>query len=134
MWSADLSPDGSRIVSVGQDGALLEWVSNPNGTTNRSNGYRCSKVNDDSEEDCIYSVSWGKINNLVSTCSAGGYIRIFELGAQGSGEVTRVANSHGYFEVNCVKWCPHNEENCGNLLVSGGDDHVVRLWRFNRNK
>lgn len=36
--------------------------------------------------------------------------------------------AHGYNDVNCVKWGPVKE--WADLLVTAGDDGVVRVWRY----
>ncbi|KAL2112062.1 hypothetical protein VUR80DRAFT_8637 [Thermomyces stellatus] len=95
----------------------------------------------------IYSVSWSSKTGLVASTGSDGVIALYKEdesvplnqdGPAQEGEESRrwkllakYNSSHGPYEVNHITWCPRYDagsEKAGEMLVTTGDDGLVRTW------
>jgi WD40 repeat protein len=91
----------------------------------------------------IYSVSWSKKSGRVVSTGGDGKIVIYEEITKGrtrvGGEIERewvivgvLSGGHGPYEINHVTWCtrfdPGRAEEGEEMIVTTGDDGVVRAW------
>ncbi len=76
-----------------------------------------------------YSVDWAKCGlDLIASGAGDNNVRVFNAAAAGVPCVAEQRQAHAG-DVNCVRWNPKVAQ----LLASGGDDNVVRLWTFAAN-
>ena len=91
----------------------------------------------------IYSVGWSQKSGRVVSTGGDGKIVIYEETTKGrtivGGEIERewvivasLAGAHGPYEINHVTWCtrfdPGKTEEGEEMIVTTGDDGVVRAW------
>jgi WD40 repeat protein len=91
----------------------------------------------------IYSTSWSKKSGRVASTGGDGKIVIYEETTKGrtrvGGEIERewvivgiLAGGHGPYEINHVTWCTRFDsakaEDGEEMIVTTGDDGVVRAW------
>ena len=95
----------------------------------------------------IYSVAWSNKTGLVASTGSDGVVVLYQedesvpLGENGAAEegdaskrwkvLAKYEGSHGPYEVNHITWCPRYDggsEKAGEMLVTTGDDGMVRRW------
>ena len=97
----------------------------------------------------IYSISWSKQTGRVVSTGGDGRIAIYEERTKGrtkvGGEVERewvvlavVQAGHGPYEINHAAWCTRfdsgKKKNGEEIVVTTGDDGVVRAWAVEEEK
>lgn len=138
VWCADFSKSGpgTRLCSCSDDAVARIWKRcvSDTGTPMADSipsTIRPQRVGEEWEEECIlpsvhtgpiYAISWNKENGLIATAGSDGVIAVYRENGSQWEVVDRVDKSHGVFEVNCLAWF-------GDLLVSGGDDGCVNVWK-----
>ena len=146
VWSLPVDPAASAAASAGAPSggigsAALStltgglWPS-PTNSTSQSGGSkqykRCATLSG-YHDRTIFSVDWSAHHGRIVTGAADDTIRIFaEGGATSPSDASpafelelSVPSAHAG-DVNCVRWCPR----AASILVSTGDDGIVRLWKF----
>lgn len=137
VWSVAFDETGSRLASVSDDQTMKIWreykPDNPQGvpTSNGDPTWKLTATVTGFHTRTIYDVDWcKKTGALVTACGDDG-VRVFveapdsdphaptfELG-------TVMEQAHAQ-DVNAVAWNPIE----AGLLVSCGDDGLVKLWRY----
>jgi cytosolic iron-sulfur protein assembly protein CIAO1 len=149
IWSLAVAPSGVRLVSGSEDGNLaiykcytaLEkkeyFPSEENGAAIGSGLCKCVGVLSKAHTATVYCVDYAPAKSGHCRIASGGadnYIRIYR---EARGSVSHqpqflldaeVQALHG--DVNCVCWHPWD----GSVLVSAGDDGVVRVWSFTTSR
>ena len=76
----------------------------------------------------IFSVSWSKVHGYIATVGGDNVIKILK---EENGQLQVVCEASlplGGNEVNSIAWCPLEAN--ANLLATGGDDGLIRIWRL----
>lgn len=130
VWGIALDSTGARLISVSDDKCAIMWEcdspSNPGGQWRQ-----CSKL--PGLSTCpIYSVDWSHLQGHIAIGPGDNSVRVLECtrgpeGLAAMHEVGKHVDAHEG-DVNCVRW---NTTAVGcNLLLTCGDDGVVKIWRF----
>eukprot|EP00668_Euglena_longa_P000991 GGOE01001189.1.p2 GENE.GGOE01001189.1~~GGOE01001189.1.p2 ORF type:complete len:349 (+),score=84.00 GGOE01001189.1:67-1113(+) len=121
-----------RLVSCSDDTTLIVWQARGESEKTRKWHQACTLTGYHSR--AVYSVDWSPTNCIAS---AGGddRINVFveESCGRGGGTTSWVrcctAEKAHTADVNCVRWNPDFERH-SNVLLSCGDDGLVKIWRF----
>ena len=150
VWACAWDGAGRHLASVGDDGALRVWAAaDAPGAEGVGEAVRLAPAahHPRAHTRTAFGVHWAgagvawreegmeQAQPLLATCGADDALRVFSLAAgtaaaagEGSAGVVvlrgEVAAAHAG-DVNAVRWHPSLP-----LLASGGDDHMVRLWRW----
>lgn len=74
----------------------------------------------------VYSVSWSP-TGLIASTGSDGLLAIYQEKEEGKWEIIAQHElAHGVYETNVVKWVQIDGET---LLVTGGDDGCVNIWK-----
>ena len=103
------SPDGSRLVSGGDDGTVRVWEAGSGRLLHTLTGHTGG----------VRSVGWSPDGSRLVSGGDDGTVRVWEAG---SGRLLHTLTGHTG-GVRAVGWSPD-----GSRLVSGGDDGTVRVW------
>lgn len=125
VWALDFTSDGKHMISCSDDRTVKIWrindPTNPKLTLLTSlTGYH---------DRTIFSVNISRDGHIATGCGDDG-VRVFEL-KEGEMDMPKVdllchtSNAHAS-DVNCVQWNPITPS----LLLSAGDDGLIRLWQF----
>lgn len=134
VWDACFEPkEGSYLISCSQDNSLILWKSTNLDKMPEEEMKRFEKVFvlSNAHSRSIYSVDWSKISNKIASGGADDTIKIFEAPMKDDAKspclnlLYSKEKAHSS-DINCVKWHP-NKSN----LISCGDDHLVKFWKFN---
>ena len=136
VWALALAPDGRRLLSVSDDLSIKVW--HCSGNVNEEHAWQCSATLEKLHRHPIYSVDWsGDDHDLIVTGGGDNALVLCRLDGGGDSSagadtaftvVCTVKGAHAA-DVNCARWNP-DVEGRGHLLVSSGDDGLVRLWRL----
>lgn len=127
VWSIDFDSSGKCLVSSSDDKTLKVW-------SERNKDWKCVSTLSGYHERVVYDVSWSKVNHHIATAGGDNTICIFgENYDERMGDVNSVnfdlkcrqSAAHSN-DINSIEWNPVDK----NLLASGGDDAVVRIWSF----
>jgi len=133
VWAAEFSPDARRIVTAGQDGKAIVWDKKPT-----PDGKRLIYQQGDSflgHDGAIYSARFAPDGKTVAT---GGYdksIKIWNPDKLTKVDIDRRIEGQKDEQNNYVRLVGHDGpvrslafSPTGQLLVSGSEDHTVRVW------
>jgi len=134
VWALALAESGTQLVSCGDDRSVHVW--HCRGNINEEAAWQCSATLEDLHKHAIYTVDWSHAHGLLATGAGDNAITVSQLdGTDVSGgtdarliTLCRRATAHTG-DINCVRWNPDPEGRLNHLLVSSGDDGLVRLWR-----
>lgn len=132
VWQLAFRKDGDRFVSCSDDMTLVIWAALGSSVTSAAavNTWKrvCTLSGD--HDRTIFSVDWS-LDDVIVSGGADNRLNIYkeeESSSQENMQYVRVfqqLNAHDG-DINCVRWCPHDSS----LLVTVGDDAVVKLWRW----
>ncbi len=108
VYSVAFSPDGTRLISAGDDQALCLRDARTGALLDTISGHA----------DQIYSVCFSPDGLRVAGASQAGVVKVWDLASRATRELT----GHGDVVVG-VAWSPD-----GGLIASASDDRTVRLW------
>ncbi|PMD56758.1 WD40 repeat-like protein [Hyaloscypha bicolor E] len=129
----DYSPGIPRLISSSADCTIRVWTKT----------WECTATLPKAHDLPIYSTSWSKKSGRVVSTGGDGKIVIYEETTKGrtkvGGEIERewvivgiLAGGHGPYEINHVTWCTRFDsakaEDGEEMIVTTGDDGVVRAW------
>lgn len=112
VTSADVNPDGSRIVSGSRDQTLKVWEADSGQLRTTFEGHT----------DVVWSVAFSSDGSMIASGSEDGTVRLW---AASDGSQLRSLTGHTQ-GVLSVAFHP-----ASNLIASGGRDGTVRLWNIN---
>ncbi len=118
--------------SIGANQSLIDWV--PPCVPAAAPSWRRACTLSGYHERTVYSVDWSRLHGRIATGAADNCIRVFqEVTSRAAGdsstdtfELEVLAPGAHRGDVNCVRWCPRE----ASVLVSAGDDGLIKLWRF----
>ncbi|OQS05813.1 WD repeat protein 39 [Thraustotheca clavata] len=128
VWGITLRPDGEYMASCSDDTKVVIWqhqnLSNPQ---KQQAEWKSFQELDGFHSRSVFSIDWHPQNNIIVTGCGDDSIRLFQENKTTSKFELAFHQAHAHSgDVNCVRWCKKQP----NLLVSTGDDCVVRLWRL----
>ncbi|KAJ3341689.1 cytosolic iron-sulfur protein assembly [Gonapodya sp. JEL0774] len=144
VWEVDWDGDGKNLVVGNEDGGVrvykVEESGGVGGSRSKTKLVESAKV-EKAHTRPVYSVSWSKNveNGCVATGGGDNAVHIYTVDPSTSKllPTAHLTHPHGAFDVNCVAWNDAagktgeaDKEGKRWLLASGGDDGVVRIWRF----
>ena len=103
------SPNGDRLLSVGEDGRALVWD-----IKTRKVIHRCPQ-----KDEKLFAVAWRPDGLRFATAGEGGVVRLWEVG--GDKPVAEYRGHKG--PVSALAFSPD-----GKVLASGGYMRTIRLW------
>lgn len=110
VTSLEFTPDGSRLLSGGDDRVLRLWDVNTGGIIKEVGQFKLAPV-------CAVGIS--PDGRHLAAAHSDGSVRLFDAEA---GSEVRVWSEH-FGPVNSLSYCP-----MGTHFVSAGDDGTIRLW------
>ncbi|KXS16177.1 WD40 repeat-like protein, partial [Gonapodya prolifera JEL478] len=148
VWELDWNADGTGLVASCDDGGVRVWRA-PEGSNGSAKGLkarwkeaaRIQKAHTRS----VYSVSWSKAegNGALATGAGDNAIKVFTPSSSSTSPEPQFTPSvhlpspHGGLDVNTVAWNDaggkspdQDKDGIRFLLATGGDDGVVRIWRY----
>jgi WD40 repeat protein len=103
------SPDGDRLISVGEDGRALVWDVKTRKVVHRSV----------QKDEKLYAVAWRPDGAQFATAGESGVVRVWEVGGD-----KPVAEHKGHMgPVAALAYSPD-----GKVLASGGYMRTIRFW------
>lgn len=124
VWGMSFDKTGNYLVSCSDDKNLIIWDISSLGKEPPKRVATLSGFH----TRTIYSVSWSQ-SGLIATGAADDCIRIFEQDPNQqfpSFFLSHEEKNAHESDINCVAWNPKYPS----LLVSGGDDQVVKIWSY----
>jgi WD40 repeat protein len=128
VWSVDFNAAGDRLVSCSDDQSIRIWGRQQ--SNNQPGDWKCLCTLRDHHKKAIYDVSWSKLDNQIASAGRDNALCIYipsELDSDIFELSAKSAVAHR-MDVNSVKWNPV----ITNQLVTGGDDRLVSLWKYDR--
>lgn len=127
VTAIDFSPDGSKAVTVSEDGTLRIWNINVRYNM-QEDPKQLSVVGSPSPASHVISrLAWGRSGHIVAVCSNDIYI----LDARSGSVVETIVGAHSGV-INDVCWCPRKIQGVQgsmHVFATAGADGKVRLWR-----
>jgi len=135
VWGLTFDRKGNQLISCSDDRTVFLWqcdsISDP------TKQWRRVMVVRDLHRHAIYSLDWNVTYNIIATGAGDNAIALLryeksEDGVSGLGQlslITKVENAHDG-DVNCVRWNPRYDPTLAPLLLSAGDDGLVKIWRL----
>jgi len=111
VHSVDWSPDGSYIVSGGEDHVAIIWDATTGGTW----------LSFQEHQDQVLCVDWARDGQKVASGSADGKAFVWN---PSDGTLLRSLLGHGD-QVTDLEWSPN-----GTLIATGSGDHTARIWNW----
>ena len=146
VWALAFSPCGGRLVTASDDTSLVLWRAAPPSPGDAAAGVIDGLVWSQeariprAHSRTVFSVAWGgggaagavegaasSARSFIASAGADDAIRVFEEGAGEGGWVVAGSREAAHSrDVNHVIWHPRRR----GVLISCGDDAVVRMWRW----
>lgn len=131
VWNVCPNSVGDKLVSCSDDKSMFLWECDK---TNAEGEWRISSKLVDLHKHPIYSVDWSHSNGYIASGGGDNAIVITSYSKpDGIGLIqceSRVLEAHAG-DVNCVRWNPRGDvEKLSNLLLSSGDDGIVKIWKW----
>mmetsp|Transcript_4974 Transcript_4974/g.7985 ORF Transcript_4974/g.7985 Transcript_4974/m.7985 type:complete len:232 (+) Transcript_4974:360-1055(+) len=131
VWALAFDSSGDRMASVSDDKTLRIWRDDG---SKGSVGccYKEEQVLKGHHKRAIYHLDWNSSTDVIATAGGDDTVKIFldkKGGDAGKADwdlAFSLDKAHSG-DVNCVKWQPEAKEQ---VLATGGDDGLVRLWRL----
>jgi WD40 repeat protein len=127
VWGLSFMADGQKFVSCSDDRSVIVFE---NDGVNAKGLWRSVATLKDLHKFPVYSIDCSHHNGFI--VSSGGDNAIV-LCRHGGGQddllqlESRYPEAHSG-DINCVRWNPSEEQS--HILVSTGDDGLVKLWRL----
>ena len=109
VWSVAFSPDGTRIVSGGEDGTVRLWTLDGKPAAKPFKGH----------EGGVWSVAFSPDGTRIVSGGEDGTVRLWTLDGKPAAEPFKGHDG----SVRSVAFSPD-----GTRIVSGGEDGTVRVW------
>ncbi|KAF0700046.1 Aste57867_9432 [Aphanomyces stellatus] len=128
VWGVATDAHGLRLASCSDDTTVCIWQRHAPtlGPDGRPSEWSLVDTLADYHTRAVFSIHWHPTTNLLVTGCGDDGIRVFQTNATtGKFELAfHQVRAHAG-DVNCVRWSPVFDD----ILVSTGDDCLVRLWR-----
>jgi WD40 repeat protein len=127
VWGLSFHTDGQKFVSCSDDKSIIVFE---NDGDQGKGLWRSSASIKDLHKCPIYSIDWSHTTGYIAT---GGGDNSIVICRQGIAEddllhiEATFPEAHAN-DVNCVRWNPREEYS--QILVSTGDDGLIKLWKF----
>lgn len=140
VWCLAFGPSSTSnkvddtILSVSDDNSMIVWTKDKDEKGNSNlGGWSFTHKISNAHTRALYSVDWDRKQHYsIATGGADNALRIFSTEYSSNGKMetppvldVEVKEAHDG-DVNSVAWSPTNPT----LLVSAGDDSVIRLWAY----
>ncbi|KAK3946284.1 cytosolic iron-sulfur protein assembly protein [Diplogelasinospora grovesii] len=117
---------GTFVPNVMRRGLKEDWI--------------CTSVLPKIHTRDIYSASWSRQSGMVASTGSDGVVVVYgETEGDGWKVLATVEYAHGPYEINHVTWCKRFDkkestegEEEEEMLVTTGDDGIVRPWKIKR--
>lgn len=132
VWGAAWDMAGSTIVSCSDDLSIIVWECDSD--SNPTKDWRRICTLRDVHEFPIYSIDWNV--TFEKFASSGGDDKIVILRHfRGDDGLKTLVVEHEEIkahagDVNCVRWNPTYNPDLADLLLSTGDDGLLKIWRL----
>jgi len=110
VHSLSWSPDGTRILSTGDEKIVHVW--------NATTGSTISLYQD--AADAVRVVAWSSDGSLIATAGADAFIRVWDVVTN---RLLITYRGHGGDSINAMAWSPQQH-----LLASAGNDGLIHVW------
>lgn len=132
VWGAAWDMAGSTVVSCSDDLSITLWEcdSPSNPTKDWRRICTCRNVH----EFPIYSIDWNVTHEKIVSGGGDNKIAILKCYRGDDGLRTlmvehQVLEAHSG-DINCVRWNPNYNPDLADLLLSTGDDGLLKIWRL----
>lgn len=125
VWAIDFNAQGDRLASCSDDKTIRIWQRKDNSL---SSEWTCICTLQLYHSATVYDVNWNKLTGHLATVGRDNALCVFAVtpdDPNAYGLITKMSQAHR-MDVNSVHWHPTEAD----LLITGGDDRVVRLWRL----
>eukprot|EP01038_Epipyxis_sp_PR26KG_P013854 gene13854-18580_t len=130
VWGLSINFHGNKIISCSDDKSIILWESD---NIEERGSFRKAAFIQDLHKYAIYSVDWSHSHGLIATGAGDNMISICSSSKSDGIDTLsvdcKVKNGHDG-DVNCVRWNPSRHNHLSYLLLSAGDDCVLKLWRY----
>ena len=132
VWGLTMDREGKNILSCSDDLSIFLWqCDSPSDPTKE---WRRIATLRDVHDYPIYTIDWNVTFNKIVT--GGGDNRMaliqYQRGDDGLGTISTeyvLKNAHDG-DVNCVRWNPLYQHEYAEMLLSAGDDGLIKIWRL----
>ncbi|KAH9194474.1 hypothetical protein AeNC1_003551 [Aphanomyces euteiches] len=127
VWGVAPDTRGNRLATCSDDTTVYIWHHNVTpGVDSRLGEWTLGETLSGYHPRSIFSIHWNPSNDVLATGCGDDSIRLFQMSpTTAKFELAHQQVQAHAGDVNCVRWSPAESD----LLVSTGDDCLVRLWR-----
>jgi cytosolic iron-sulfur protein assembly protein CIAO1 len=132
VWGLTLDRMGGSMVTCSDDRSLILWEAESKVDPKKE--WRKLALLPEVHQYPIYSIDWNVMYNIIVTGGGDNALKILKYTKAEDGmpiltQENSIINAHNG-DVNCVRWNPIYNTTRSELLLTTGDDGLIKIWQL----